>query len=516
MGKLVNLLENNVSVFIGEPTSIDPCFGSEHDGALILRFLCDPLIDFDPKTGGPRPAAAKSWSIEESGRTIRFFLREGVFFHHGREVVAEDYVYSWNRLASPTQNSELAYHLSKIEGFKEFRDGKKDYLTGIRAVNNYELEIKLLEPFTEVHALFGHHATAPVPKEIVEKDPARFKEMPISNGPYKISEPWNHNKNINMEKFDKYYGENEAFIDGGKSYIDSIEFRIYEELDDAYKDWCNGKLDITKVPPSRISEALKWDENFRKTSCALIKYLGFPTNLPPFDNVNVRKAIAIGLDRQKIIENIFAGTGPIATGILPPAIGEAYQSNPSSILTQPSNIKLAQDMLRKEGIKEVLKVPFYYNAGLGHESWVKEVKEQLRENLDIELELRPLEWGEFLTKLQNGIDGMFRMTWAIDCPSPDNILFPLFHSNSIGSDNFSLYQNKLFDQELSIARATLDHKERIDRYRRAETIVLDDMPIIPLWFGIQYHVVNLDRLKFKGNSVVDIFGEPVLRHAQIN
>lgn len=237
-------------------------------------------------------------------------------------------------------------------------------------------------------------------------------------------------------------------------------------------------------------------------------------DLPPFDNVLVRQAIALGIDRQNIIDNVFAGTRPLATGVLPPMVRPEFRTNISDILSQETNVDRARELLKQAGVSLPLKIPFYYNEGLGHETWVREVKHQLVNNLHIELELRPLPWGQFLDKLQNGIDGMFRMTWAIDCPSPDNVLFPLFHSNSIGMDNFSSFNNAIFDNTLMEARAMLDIDQRKLKYQEAENIILEQMPILPLWYGIQYHVVAKERFEFTGNRVVDIFGEPVLRHVK--
>lgn len=506
--------QSKISVFIGEPKSIDPCHGSEHDGALILRFLCDPLVDFTPDTGVPRPAAAESWTLDDDGMGVRFFLRRGVRFHHGREITAEDYVYSLDRAASPAQDSGLAYHLSKIAGFAEVRSGAAGHLAGVRAAGPYELAIRLTEPFSEVPALFGHRVTAPVPRELAEGDPQRFREMPVSNGPYRMKEPWAHDEAVRLIRFDGYYAHNDAFVQGGAGVVDELEFRIYGELERAYQDWREGSLDVTKVPPVRIGEAMAFGERFRRTPCALMQYLGFPTRTAPFDDVRVRHAVALALDRQAIIDSAFFGTRPIATGVLPPAIGPAHRPGASALLSAPPDVERARRLLREAGVPETFTVPFYFNAGLGHEAWVQQVREQLAERLGIELDLRPLAWTEFLAYLKRGVDGMFRMTWAIDYPSPDNFLFPLFHTDAIGSDNFSFFSDERFDALLSRARATVDPEARIAAYQEAERVACEAMPILPLWFGVQYHVVALDRFEFVGPAVVDIFGEPVLRHAR--
>ena len=271
-------------VFIGEPSSIDPCNGFEHDGALLLRFLADPLVDFDPASGAPRAAAAERWQVSADGTQVDFQLRPNVRFHHGREVTAEDYVYSLSRLVRPETGSKLAYHLAMVQGFQDVREGRSDVLSGVIATSPSRLRILLTEPFYEIANVFGHRATAAVPRELAEGDPEEFRAQPVSTGPYRVAEPWRPGVGLVLERSEVYYGANEAFADGGAGHLNRLDFRIYDELEDAYRDWHAGELDVVKVPPARIPDALALGSRFRRTPCALMQYLGFPTTVPPFDN----------------------------------------------------------------------------------------------------------------------------------------------------------------------------------------------------------------------------------------
>ena len=495
---------SRIRVFIGEPSSIDPCNGFEHDGALLLRFLADPLVDYDPVTGAPHPAAAESWTVSADGRAIDFRLRPGVLFHHGRKVTAADYVYSLSRAVRPETGSKLAYHLSCVEGYEDVRAGRARVLSGVAALDERTLRVTLVRPFHEVASVFGHRVTAAVPEELAEKDPEIFRTRPVSTGPYRVIEPWVAGRGLTLERFEGYHGSDEAFPDGGAGHVDLLEFCIYDELEEAYADWHEGRLDVVKVPPARIPEALALGERFRRTPCALMQYIGFPTDLAPFDDPDVRRAVALAVDRQAVIDDAFSGTRPLAQRIVPPTLA-GDQADLTAVRYDPA---AARALLEARGVGPVT-TAFAYNAGLGHDRWVQTVVDQLNENLGWHIEPRPMEWTEFLRWLGSA-DTLFRMTWAIDYPSVDNFLYPLFHSASIGEDNFTRYRSPQVDELIQTARATADPSERRALYQEAESVVCRELPLLPLWFGVQYHLVDLERFEVDG-PVVDMFGEPVLR-----
>ncbi|GAA2229381.1 MULTISPECIES: ABC transporter substrate-binding protein [Kitasatospora] len=496
---------DSVRVFIGEPSSVDPSNGFEHDGALLLRFLADPLVDYSADTGEARPAAAESWEVSADGTRVDFRLRPGVRFHHGREVTAADYVYSLSRVVRPATGSKLAYHLSCIEGFDAVRSGEADTLSGVTAVDPRLLRVRLNRPFHEVAAVFGHRVTAAVPQELADGDRELFRVHPVSTGPYRIIRPWVPGQGLTMARFDGYYGANEAFPDGGSGYLDRLEFRIYEELEDAYRDWHRGELDVVKVPPARIPDALPFGERFRRTPCALMQYVGFPTEVAPFDNPVVRRAAAMAIDRQGVIDSAFSGTRPLAQRILPPMLRTDDDADLTGVRYDPEG---ARALLAEHGIAPVTTY-FTYNAGLGHDGWVESVIDQLNTNLGWRITPRPMVWPEFLAWLKQA-DTVFRMTWAIDYPSADNFLFPLFHSASVGSSNYTRYRSTEADALIDRARGTADPVSRRKLYAEAEARVCADLPLLPLWYGVQYHLVNLDEFEVEG-PVVDLFGEPVLR-----
>lgn len=496
-----------IRVFIGEPTTIDPACGFEHDGTLILRFLADPLVDFTADTGDLRPAAARSWKVDPDGRRVVFELRDDVVFHHGRKVTAHDYVYSLSRVVQPGTASKLAYNLAMIEGYEAVRSGAASVLAGVTALGDHLLEVRLGRPFHEIAALFGHRVTAPVPRELVESDPESFKRAPVSTGPYMVADPWKAGVGLALKKFDGYYGKNAAYRDGGSGHVERLEFCVYQDVDDAFVAWHRGALDVTKVPPARIVESLVEGPSFRQTPCALMQYVGFPVTVAPFDNPIVRRAVAMCIDRQAIIDEAFHGTRPIAQRIIPPGIGGASADlNLTSIRYDP---RAARELLKEHGLTEPVHTGFRYNAGLGHDGWVHTVVDSINTELGWEVQAVPMDWRDFLVWLRNA-DEPFRMTWAIDYPSVDNFLYPLFHSESIGNDNFTGYRSADFDDYIERARSTASTAVRNELYLQAEQLICTELPLVPLWFGVQYHLVNARDFVLP-EVPVDLFGEPSLR-----
>ncbi|MFI1181818.1 ABC transporter substrate-binding protein [Streptomyces sp. NPDC020799] len=489
--------DGTLRVRLGMPSAIDPGTAFEHDGALIAGVIADPLVDCDPATGRLAPAAASSWQVAPDGLSVRFTLRPGVRFHHGREVTAEDYRYALSRVAAPQTGSELAGHLAVVEGYDDVRAGRSARLSGVRVLGRLLLEIRLTGPFHDIAAVFSHRATAPVPAELAEADPAGFALHPVSNGPYRLTEPWRPGEDLTVERFDGYYAANAAHPAGGAGQSARITFRTDADLATGHEDFLRGEVDVTEVPPTVIEAAARESgPRFRVTPNPMVTFLAFPTAVAPYDDPVVRRAAAMCVDRSAIGRTHFADTRPVAHRLLPPVLDPSGPL-PDVIPYDPAG---ARRLLASRGAAPPSRFVFRYPAGQGHEGWAADLAAGVGAGLGIPAAAVPAERSSFLSELPRS-DGPFRLNWQVDYLSADSAVAPLLR--------FVGYGEGAVERLLARGRGVADAASRVRVYREAERLLLSSLPVFPLWEGALYHLVG-ERVASRG-AVNDVFGEPVLR-----
>lgn len=509
----------NLIVGITEPGSIEPSSANvfESAGNLVIRTICDPLIQFDPVDGRARAAIAESWIISDEGLRITVKIRKDVFFHSGEEVNAEDVVFALSRIARKDYGSPVAAQLESVVGYElvhgdaslEEQEGVDERfllsLQGLRVLDNYSFEIRLKEKRADFLRILGHPLSSPIPKQVVEKDPKNFAKKPECTGPYRLSEPWTPGMPaIKLERFDRYYSRNDGFSRGGKGYPDTIEFRIFPNEDAAFSEYIAGNLDVAPVPRPRIEEAR--GQNLVSGVTGNLDYIGLPTSLAPFNNRNVRVAFSQALDRQSIVQSVFAGLGTSAAGFLPPALGSYYRKDACG-----KNAPVAGDIDAAKATLAKTKVvlpgtvfKFYYNDEFDNRKIVEAVAAQWSAAFGIKFELQAMEWEEYLAKgvQPPGFDGPFRLGWGPQYPSADRYLAPLFHSGSIGQNNLTFFANEEFDRSLEKRARRAETEEDLEvEYQSLEDIACTHMPIVPVSFAGKAHVVDKEKLDSAANDV---------------
>lgn len=458
--------------FLQEPLSIDPLNSQEAEGIQVIKELFDGLVDYDPKTMKVIPALAKSWKSDPEGLSYTFNLRRGVKFHNGREVTASDFKYAWERVAAKGSGSNVVYHLAPIKGFDEMQDGKAKHLSGVKVKGKYTLVVTLSYPFSDFPVILGHPVFSPVPKEAVEKDPEAFSESPVGNGPFAMAEPWNHRENIKVKKNKNYYGR--------KALLDGVEFRIFADLDTAFLEFKSGSLNYTPIPLGQVKATV---EEFKNNAIVgkpqlSVDLLGFDIKSKPFKgNKNLRKAVDAAIDREGISDNIFENTRVPAAALYPPELAK----KPATATTSRRLAKAKRLMKRAgyPGGKGLPKIRLAYVAEGDNEQFAQAIQASLSD-IGINVELYGLEYGAFMDRLFENKLKMFIFNWSADYPTPDTFVYPLFFSES--ENNVFGYKNKDFDKALLDARMSVDPKERQKRYLEAQSIVLSDMPAVPLLY----------------------------------
>jgi peptide/nickel transport system substrate-binding protein/oligopeptide transport system substrate-binding protein len=462
------------------PSTLDPALVTDSYGGAVVRQLFDGLVQFDAHLK-PIPAIAEFWEASPDGCVWTFTLRRGVTFHHGREVTAHDVVYSFTRLLDPHKQLPVTELFRHIQGAKEFMQGKTHQVEGLKAVDRYTFQMVLEEPLASLLAVLGHHNTMVVPREEVEKPGGHFGRAPVGTGPFKLvhSEP---NQEIVLEANNQYYE--------GRPFLDIVVFKIRggSKLEEWFAEFLQGNLEETIIPSGKTEE-VRTDPKYqqyqrvRKPTLSLL-YLGFNTQVKPFDDRRVRQAFNYAVNKDAIVQEITHMGSLPATGALPPGMPghdpdlQGYSYHPEK----------AKRLLAEAGYPDGTEFPVVQLWAIHQaESTKAELAAYQRylAELGVQVEIRfAPDWAAYQAMLEQGKLPMFRLHWTADIPDPDNMLFPLLHSTS--PTNRTFYRNPLVDQLLEQARKKLPYAQRTALYREVERLVMDDAP----WITQHYSVLE--------------------------
>lgn len=455
-----------------DPVSLDPAHISESEGFRIGVMVFDGLVDYDPKTLEVKPELAESWEVNDDATVWTFKIRKGVKFHNGQEVKAIDFKKCWERACAKDTQSEVAYILAPIKGYDEMQEGKATELSGVKALDDYTLEVTLKYPFGEFLQTLGHPVASVYPVEEAEKavKEKQVWETPIGTGPYKFVS-WKHKQEVVLERNNDYWGD--------KPYLDKIVFKVIEDENTAFLEYKAGNLHECGVPTGQI-KATKADPTlgtqYIEGPELALYYYGMNMEKGIFaKDKNLRLAFEYGTNRQAIVDTVMEGLPTPATGIVPKGI-PGYREGQSPYTYDPDKAKEFWNKSSKPA-----KITLWYNTSEGHQK-IAEAAQAGYKEIGISVELTNLEWGTYLDKVMKGECELFRMGWIADYPSMDNFLYPLFHSSEKGNNNMTFYSNPEVDRILEQARSETDDTKRHELYAQAEKIILDDAPIVPIYF----------------------------------
>ncbi|MFO7928186.1 MAG: peptide ABC transporter substrate-binding protein [Candidatus Humimicrobiaceae bacterium] len=445
----------------------------ESEGIQVIRQVWDGLVKYDPETLETQPAIADNWDISDDGLVYTFYLKKGVKFHSGDEVTAEDFIYAWTRAAAQETASYLAYHLAPIVGYDELQDGTADTFEGLKAIDDYTLEVTLKYPYADFINTLGHVVFYPVLESDIEEWGEEYAEHINGTGAFKFVE-WVHDQYIVLEKNEDYYGDN--------AYLDSVRYLIMADENTAFLEFQAGNLEYTSIPVGQVNatqEDPEMGENVIIKPLLAIYYYGMNIDTEPFkDNPELREALSYIIDKENICEIVGEGVPTPATGFVPPGI-PGFQENASEVSYNPEK---AAELLEEAGYPDgegLSTLKLGYNTGSSHEIIAEAIQADAAE-LGVDIEVEGYEWGTMLEKAQSGEINFFRLGWLADYPIMDNFLYPLFHSES--ADNYANYNNPEVDKLLEEARATLDEEERIAKYREVEKMILNDHAFALIYF----------------------------------
>ena len=483
--------DRGLNIYINEPVAIDPVDLEETEGVQVGQALFDSLATFDFKTMKIGPAAATSWDVNADATVWTFHLVKGATFHDGTPVTASDFVYAFNRLVNPANKSNVAYHLTPVQGYDDVANGKATELTGLKAIDDNTLQVTLSYPFADFEYVVGHPTLAPVPKAAVEKDPKAFADAPVGNGPFMMVGSWQHNQSIQLKKYPGYYGT--------KPNIDGVDAKIFKDPDTAFLEFKAGNLDWTQIPSGQIkaTEAQYGTSDDGITGNPgkqvllgpelAVYYLDINNTDSLMKNPDLRQAISLAINRQAICDTIFEGTRAPATSTVPPGIvGYEEGAFPYS----KYDVTAAKAALAKAGYPNGQGLPtitLSCNSGGGHEPIMALVQADLKA-IGINVKTDFTEWAAYLPKLQNHTYQLGRIGWVADYPIIDNFVYPLYDSKS--ADNYSAYNNPAVDSAIDAASKITDEGQRIAAYQAIVKTIGSDCANIPLMAYKHHHVTS--------------------------
>jgi ABC-type transport system substrate-binding protein len=493
-----------VSIAIGEPSSpLVPGSTVEEYGTQVLEALFTGLVEYE--TDGEVSYTGVAESIESDDNvTWTVTLEDGWTFHDGTPVTAESFVDAWNWTAYSPNAQAASYFFGNVEGFGDLQAPVDDEgeptgepaateMSGLEVVDDTTFTVTLTGPFAQFPVTLGYNPFFPLPEAFFD-DPEAFGREPIGNGPFRADGEFVPGEGITVRSYDEFAGEQAPSVE-------AVEFRVYADSDTAYTDALAGNLDVLPRIPADASgtAADEFADGYVETPASGFTFLGVPLYQERYADPRVRQALSLAIDRELIAEQIFSGTRQAADALVPPVV-DGYRDGACEYCEL--DVDRANALLDAAGFDRSQPIELWFNAGAGNDPWMEAIGNQLRANLGVEFvlhgELAPPEYGPLLGT--QGATGPFRMGWAMDYPSPQNFLEPLYATEA--GMNFSAYSNPEFDALLAAGNAAATGEEAIGFYNQAEDVVLAELPVIPLFFDVTQSVHS----GAVASLVVDVFG----------
>jgi oligopeptide transport system substrate-binding protein len=487
----------------GDPLTLDPAIVTDAVSASYIVEIFSGLvtIDRDLKLA---PDIAKNWDVSPDGKIYTFHLRDDVVFQTTfRQVTAEDFKYSMERVANPDTASTVAEaYLGDIVGARDMINGTADHISGIEVVDQLTLRIIIDEAKPYFLAKLACPTAFVVDRTQIEEDDRNWTKKPNGTGPYKVKD-WKLGEKLVLQANERY-----AL---GAPAVKTISFQLSggSQLT-MYED---DEIDVAGVSMNDIERALDANDplhsEYLSADIMSISYLGFNTQKPPFDDVKIRLAFALAIDREKIVEVVLKDMLEVAQSIMPPGL-PGYNPAATVPAYDPEKAKQLLSESRYGGPGGLPKITLS-QVGVGATAGddIQAMVEMWKQNLGVEVEIQQTDQATFWRDLDRRDYQLFAAGWVMDYPDPEDVLDILFYSES--QQNTGGYNNPEVDRLLVQARTEQDATKRMALYQQVEQKILADMPWVPLYYGRDHVVVK----PYVKNYMLPSIVMPYLRYVTI-
>jgi dipeptide transport system substrate-binding protein len=469
-----------------EPTSFDPSIGFDAVSWNSLNNIMEGLTRLD-ESHQPKAATAKNWDLSKDGKTYTFHIRPEAKWSNGDDVKASDFVFAWQRLLNPEAGSSAAFLGYFIEGAEAYNTGTGTAdAVKVKAVDKKTLEVTLTSPQSYFLSVISNPCFFPINEKVATANPKWFAEAStfVSNGPFKLT-GWNHDSDFTFTKNDKYW-------DVKNVKLDKVHWAMVNDQNTEYQMYKTGELDTSDVP-SELADQLFKEGDVKVEDQAGEYFYRFNLTKEPFQNENIRKAFALAVNQKQMVDLVTKNKekpayGFVSYGFKDPS-GKDFRKESGELIK--TDVAKAKELLKK-GMEEekyttLPEVTLTYSTSDVHKKIAEALQQMFKENLGVDVKLANMESSVFATDQKALKFQLSRSSFLADYADPINFLENFITGSSMNRTGWS---NPKFDQLIIDAKKEKDEKKRYDMMYKAEKLLLEAVPIIPIHFYNQVYLQN--------------------------
>ena len=481
-----------VMTYKDDVATLDPAIGYDWQNWSMIRSLFDGLMDYVPGTTDLRPGLAETYEISEDGLTYTFKLRAGVKFHNGREMTAEDVKYSLDRVTLPATQSPGSGFFGAIKGYDAMVGGTATNLEGVTVVDPLTVKIELSRPDATFLHVMAINFSAVVPKEAVDAANGDFGKLPVGTGAFKMKE-WTLGQSLVFERNTDYWR-------AGEPYLDQITYEFGQEPIVALLRLQNGEIDIPGdgVPPAKFVEVMGDPAQKARVVTGDVLHTGYITmnvTAAPFDNVAVRRAVNMAINKDRIVQVVNNRAVP-ATQPLPPGM-PGYTADYKGY---PFDVDGAKKLMAEAGFPDGFETDLYAMNTDPNPRIAQAIQQDLAA-IGIKANIQSLAQANVIEAGGAGTAPMIwsgGMAWVADFPDPSNFFGPILGCAGAepGGWNWAKYCNADLDKAAIAADSMSDPAKSAERLQAWSDIymkVMEDAPWAPV-YNDQRFTMKSDRM----------------------
>ncbi len=483
-----------------DPTTLDPTRAWDVYSSAVIDQLFNGLVELGPDLDVV-PALAHTWEVLEGGRKYIFHLRQDMTWSDGTPVTAGDFEYAWKRVLDPDTESPAASLLYDIRGAKPFHQGEINDAdqVGVQAVDETTLAIELDEPASYFPHLLTYQPTYPVPRHAVQTHGKAWTDLDkiVTNGPFTLKS-WQRGQSMTLVRNPAYRGH-------FRGNVQQVELSLLADRAAQLSLYEDDQLDSLNLwllaPPDRDRARHRHAGDYISVPSLVTIFVGFESNQPPFDDPQVRRAFVLATDRETLADVFMSGYEfPASGGFVPPRM-----PGHSPDIGLDYDVEQARKLLAQAGYPDSQNFPTV-NAltSAGYAPLSQYLRAHWQENLGIEINWKTIQWKSFIDGLQTAPINMFLVGWSAPYPDPDNFL------RMSPAWQHTHWQNQTFSQLVEQARRVTDQSKRMELYKEAEKILIEQAPIIPLTYRRLHLLVKPWVRKYPTSAIKHWFWKDVV------